>query len=881
MEPSSRPPERTRGPAAAAFALLLASLLAGCPSGSGAGAPAAPPKPEEEPALDPAVSRALARRPDLAKGRVIVLGLDGCDPDLVAEKIAAGKAPNFQRLRDEGAFGPIRSQQPMLSPLLWNTVATGQYPTEHGVLDFMVRAESDPKKRETATSRHRQVEAIWDIAGRYGTQVGVVAWLASHPAEKVNGFMVSERVELLAYLFNQRIEPSDEGKTWPPDLLEEIQPLRRRPADIPYSEMKPFLAMTEEEYAAACRTDEFTDPNRPNDVRLTYAAADNFRRIAEHLYRERKPRLTCVYFEMLDAISHFCMAYREPVNWKGLDVEKIVEMAPRLPGNPDRELVRRLASRAKGEGKDAPPLVLEKPIDAELVPQIRELARGAEPGKAAMLKHAVDAAYEWTDRLLGEVMASMDADTTLIVLSDHGFAAGKDRPPFDSSFNSKLGGASYHRIDGILGVFGKGVRKGLAIPRVDRARKGRGARLIDVAPTVLTLLGFPKAKDMPGRVLTEVFDLDLATGSIPTYERGRGARLARERMAQEEKQRTLAGGADPVEEKEIEDAMKELAAVGYVGAAVDSEIRQMLHMGASYAEQERWAEAEEAFREALKSAQGPQRWHVMVLVGQMRNRQEDLAGARRQFEEAIADSKAAGQEWAEAHMGLAETLDRMGEVRLEIAAWERVVELAPDNGYAKFRLADALRQGSATSPTRIDDLRRALRLIEDAVRPQEGGPPDFSKLGPGGINGLGMVLLDLGDPEGAIRRFEEAVRASEANGQTYLRPRNNMAVVHMRSAQLLFGRAGEEADPALREPLLKQAADRRAEALGWIQSVLAVAPGNAKAHCNRAEILIGLPPKDLAAAEKDLEEALKTDPEYRRARTGLDAVRKALGKPPR
>ena len=172
------------GPPAAASILLAASLLlAGCPRGSK----------EPEPPRDPAVAAALAKRPDLTKNRVWILGLDGCDPGMVRDLAAAGRLPNFSRLMKEGAFGPLRSQQPMLSPLLWTTVATGKYPTEHGVLDFMVRSRRDPKAQEAVTSRQRQIEALWDIVGRYGRTVGVVGWLASHPAETVNGFAVSER----------------------------------------------------------------------------------------------------------------------------------------------------------------------------------------------------------------------------------------------------------------------------------------------------------------------------------------------------------------------------------------------------------------------------------------------------------------------------------------------------------------------------------------------------------------------------------------------------------------------------------------------------------------------------------------------------------------
>ena len=450
-------------PAAVPAAIGLALLLAGCPGG--------PPAVGGLPPADPAVLAQIARRPDLAKSRVFLLGLDGCDPRIVKDLVEKGGLPNFRRLMDEGAFGPLRSQQPMLSPLLWTTVATGKWPTEHGVLDFMVRSRSDPKQRETVTSRHRQVESIWDIAGRHGKSVGVVGWLASHPAERVNGVAVSERTELLAYLFHQQVEPSDEGKTWPPGLLAEVAPLRRRPADVPFSELAPFLHVSAEEYRAACAKDEFTSGNRTNNLRLVYTGADNFRRVGGHLWRERRPSLLCAYFEMLDAISHNFMAYREPVTWKPRGLREIREFLR----DADPAFVEKVYD-ADRRGK---PVVLEKGEDPRIAATILELARGADLEKVARWKDAVDGAYAWTDRLLGEVMGMIDADTTLLVVSDHGFASDGNKPPFDSSFQSRLGGASFHLPEGVFGAWGNGVRKGLGIPYYDRFQAGTGARSLD------------------------------------------------------------------------------------------------------------------------------------------------------------------------------------------------------------------------------------------------------------------------------------------------------------------------------------------------------------------------------------------------------------------
>ena len=82
--------------------------------------------------------------------RVIVLGLDGVDPDTVDLLLSEGKLPNFARLRREGAYGRLASSEPMLSPILWTTIATGKSPAEHGITHFVA---TNPKTGARFRSR--------------------------------------------------------------------------------------------------------------------------------------------------------------------------------------------------------------------------------------------------------------------------------------------------------------------------------------------------------------------------------------------------------------------------------------------------------------------------------------------------------------------------------------------------------------------------------------------------------------------------------------------------------------------------------------------------------------------------------------------------------
>jgi hypothetical protein len=74
---------------------------------------------------------------------------------------------------------------------------------------------------------------------------------------------------------------------------------------------------------------------------------------------------------------------------------------------------------------------------------------------------------------------------------------GRDVPNVEQSTTPIQGGVEFagsHRLDGIFIASGGPVRSGTAF---------KNARIIDIAPTVLYLMGAPIPNDMDGRVLTE------------------------------------------------------------------------------------------------------------------------------------------------------------------------------------------------------------------------------------------------------------------------------------------------------------------------------------------------------------------------------------------
>ena len=71
--------------------------------------------------------------------RLIVVGLDGQDPQLTERFMKEGKLPNFSKLAEMGCYRRLRTTFPSLSPTAWSSFATGTDPAKHNIFDFLGR----------------------------------------------------------------------------------------------------------------------------------------------------------------------------------------------------------------------------------------------------------------------------------------------------------------------------------------------------------------------------------------------------------------------------------------------------------------------------------------------------------------------------------------------------------------------------------------------------------------------------------------------------------------------------------------------------------------------------------------------------------------------
>ncbi len=145
--------------------------------------------------------------------RVIVLGLDGQDPELTEQLMDEGVLPNFSRLRQQGSFHRLRTTLLAESPVAWTSFQTGCNPGKHRIFDFLVpnrkshlpelcSARVAPPKRslplgpfriplgKPLIEAGRRSQPFWKILGDHGIVSSILRVPITFPAEKFNGTLL-------------------------------------------------------------------------------------------------------------------------------------------------------------------------------------------------------------------------------------------------------------------------------------------------------------------------------------------------------------------------------------------------------------------------------------------------------------------------------------------------------------------------------------------------------------------------------------------------------------------------------------------------------------------------------------------------------------------
>ena len=111
--------------------------------------------------------------------RVLVIGLDGFDYALASRWL--DELPALAGLAGRGAFGPLESIVPPVTPPAWTSMVTGRDPGHFGFTDFTVRRPGTYATPQLVHSGMVRVDTVFDLADRAGLRTLALGVPVSYP----------------------------------------------------------------------------------------------------------------------------------------------------------------------------------------------------------------------------------------------------------------------------------------------------------------------------------------------------------------------------------------------------------------------------------------------------------------------------------------------------------------------------------------------------------------------------------------------------------------------------------------------------------------------------------------------------------------------------
>ena len=374
--------------------------------------------------------------------KILVVGIDGATFDVMQPLIDAGELPHFRQLIENGVSGTLRSRQPIKSPDIWTTVATGQEREDHGIEDFRNR------DGDLISSIDRRSLAIWNITTALKRPTGFIGWWVTWPAEPILGYMVSDRMSRSRWSEWTKTE-TDSARTFPGELEEQLSQFICDPASPPMAEFDALFDWTDDERADFLTFDAPMFGHGFSVIKFAHCTQRTYEEIALHQLRNtEQPDLMGLFLIANDAMSHTFWHFYEPDEFDGVDPDQARRLGTAIPNyyrHNDETLGR----------------LLEEIDDSTVVVVVSD--HGFQASGITPAVRSTTEIEEMRERLKNQVA---------------------------------VGQSGTHHLDGIFiasgGPLGKGVRV--------------NGDIHDITPTLLALLGLPVADDMEGSVLTNAIN---------------------------------------------------------------------------------------------------------------------------------------------------------------------------------------------------------------------------------------------------------------------------------------------------------------------------------------------------------------------------------------
>jgi predicted AlkP superfamily phosphohydrolase/phosphomutase len=123
--------------------------------------------------------------------RLAIVGIDGATFQVIRPMVDAGELPHIARVLREGAWGPLESETPPITPPAWTSMMTGINPGRHGIFHF-IRRELGSYATPLNDASHYAGKDLHALLGRRGWTIGSLAVpMTFPPAPQPGGYQVA------------------------------------------------------------------------------------------------------------------------------------------------------------------------------------------------------------------------------------------------------------------------------------------------------------------------------------------------------------------------------------------------------------------------------------------------------------------------------------------------------------------------------------------------------------------------------------------------------------------------------------------------------------------------------------------------------------------
>ncbi len=482
--------------------------------------------------------------------RVLLFGIDGLTFRVLDPFIERGLLPNFQRVRDQGTQGILKSVTPPMTPPAWMSISTGLPPSGHGVYDFWEYTQGEQGPHAHVVTHRKGGKALWNILSEWGKRVIVANVPLTYPPEPVNGIMLSGymapdtqaaitypaafREELLQAVPEYQIDldPAVSGGQIGDPLAATLKMTKERLAMFRLLLDKPwdfcFLACSGADRIQHLRWDEIM-AFHPQAVAYYQMLDEALGMMFAHMHDDDLLMIVSDHGFRGVRRKFYIHEYLYQRGWLKMRDEqkrKRAELVGRARGLVRRLKLQQLARFVRGKLRHSGVIAVEKEQHAATMPDLDWAHTHAWiPSSSGFLAGYADIFFDETlseqqiNTLMADLQAMRDPESGEPVFvamhREDVYGKGEFAPAErhlivltnqKTTLPTELGRGSLwetsdvtsgiHDPDGVLYLYGNAVCSGKTLA---------DAHIYDIVPTILTAMGVVPPENLPGAVLREAF----------------------------------------------------------------------------------------------------------------------------------------------------------------------------------------------------------------------------------------------------------------------------------------------------------------------------------------------------------------------------------------